>query len=94
MKTVRPRAQHIAYRGLLRWDTSYAQERSEIKAAIHAIDHRLTPGLSSRPCWDVWAHRVGERDVFLAFHDPTGQTWFGSSAQELSERIRLGPSGR
>ncbi|NBB75633.1 MAG: hypothetical protein GVY35_18475, partial [Bacteroidetes bacterium] len=94
MDTMLPRAERIAYRGLLRRDASYAGERSEIKAAICEVNGRLAPGLSSRPCWDIWAHRVGDRDVFLAFHDPTGMTWFGYSAQELADRIRYAHTGR
>jgi len=89
-----PRAERIAYRGLLWRDASYAEERSEIKAVICEVNGRLAPGLSSRPCWDIWAYRVGGHDVFLAFHDPTGMTWFGYSAQELADRIRCAHTGR
>lgn len=84
----RPRLGAITYRGLLQWDTSRSDEKAAIETAIRTVDRKLEKRTFNRPRWEVWAHHVGGSEIFVAFHDPTSSTCFGSSAAELAERVQ------
>ena len=83
------RLTYVSYRGLLRGRLGHPAERAVIEAAIRKVDGLLPPRLSNCPRWEVWAHKVGEEVIYMAFHDPTCKTCFGYSAEDLAERIRV-----